>query len=84
MRPRSWRSLVAVTPEGNTWRISGNKICSAEVRVLRHERDQVRQCYAAVPGPVPVGIEATQLMHWFLQLMGELTPRTYRCRGPSL
>ena len=41
-------------------------------KVLRHEGDQVRQFYAAVPGPVRVGIEATGTMQWFLELMAEL------------
>jgi transposase len=40
--------------------------------VLRHEGDQVRNFYRALPGPVQVGIEATGSMQWFLELMEEL------------
>jgi transposase len=32
----------------------------------------VREFYAALPGPVLVGIEATGSMHWFLKLMEQL------------
>ncbi len=41
-------------------------------RTLEHEGEKVRKFYAALPGPVRVGIEATGSMHWFLQLMEEL------------
>ncbi len=41
-------------------------------KILRHEAERVREFYAALPGPVRVGIEATGSMHWFLQLMEEL------------
>ena len=39
---------------------------------LKHEGEEVREFYAALPGPVQVGIEATGSMHWFLELMEEL------------
>jgi hypothetical protein len=41
-------------------------------RTLKHEGDQVRECYAALPAPVVVGIVATGSMGWFLRLMDEL------------
>ena len=41
-------------------------------KTLEHEGEKVREFYAALPGPVLVGIEATGSMHWFLQLMEEL------------
>ena len=41
-------------------------------KTLQHEGEQVREFYAALPGPVQVGIEATGSMHWFLELMEEL------------
>ena len=41
-------------------------------RTLKHEGDQVREFYAALPAPVVVGIEATGSMGWFLRLMEEL------------
>ncbi len=40
-------------------------------KTLEHEGEKVREFYAALPGPVLVGIEATGSMHWFLQLMEE-------------
>ena len=40
-------------------------------RTLEHD-EEVRKFYAALPGPVLVGIEATGSMHWFLKLMEEL------------
>lgn len=39
---------------------------------LKHEGETVREFYAALAGPVQVGIEATGSMHWFLELMDEL------------
>jgi transposase len=39
---------------------------------LEHESEKVREFYAALPGPVLVGIEATGSMQWFLKLMEEL------------
>jgi transposase len=39
---------------------------------LKHEGEEVREFYAALRGPVQVGIEATGSMHWFLELMEEL------------
>ena len=41
-------------------------------KTLKHEADTVREFYAALPGPVVVGIEATGSMGWFLTLMDEL------------
>src|SRR5437764_8929993 len=41
-------------------------------KTLRHEGEEVRAFYAALPVPVTVGIEATGSMGWFLQLMDEL------------
>ena len=41
-------------------------------RTLKHEGDQVREFYAALPAPVVVGIEATGSMGWFLRLLDEL------------
>ena len=43
-----------------------------EERKLEHEGDQVREFYAALPGPARVGIGATGSMQWFLELMEEL------------
>ncbi len=39
---------------------------------LDHEGEKVREFYAALPGPVLVGIETTGSMPWFLKLMEEL------------
>ena len=36
---------------------------------LKHEGETVREFYAALAGPVQVGIEATGSMYWFLELM---------------
>jgi transposase len=41
-------------------------------KTLAHEGNQVREFYAALKGPVVVGIEATGAMQWFLQLLEEL------------
>jgi transposase len=41
-------------------------------QTLRHEGNEVREFYAALEGPVVVGIEATGAMQWFLQLLEEL------------
>ncbi len=41
-------------------------------KTLEHESEKVREFYAALPGPVLVGIEATGSMQWFLKLMEEL------------
>ena len=41
-------------------------------KTLTHSGSSVREFYAALPGPVRVGIEATGTMHWFLSLMEEL------------
>ena len=39
---------------------------------LSHEGHEVREFYAALEGPVVVGIEATGAMQWFLELLEEL------------
>ena len=41
-------------------------------KTLWHEGEAVREYYAALPGPVLVGLEATGSMFWFLQLLEEL------------
>jgi transposase len=41
-------------------------------QTLTHEGSQVREFYSQLPAPVPVGIEATGSMHWFLNLLEEL------------
>jgi len=41
-------------------------------RTLSHEGNAVREFYAALEGPVVVGIEATGSMQWFLELLDEL------------
>jgi transposase len=41
-------------------------------RTLSHEGNAVRAFYAALEGPVVVGIEATGSMQWFLELLEEL------------
>src|SRR5713226_2097322 len=41
-------------------------------KTLRHEGEEVRAFYTALPAPVTAGIEATGSMGWFLQLMDEL------------
>lgn len=41
-------------------------------KALEHEGEKVREFYSTLPGPVPVGIEATASMPWFLKLMEEL------------
>jgi transposase len=41
-------------------------------RTLIHEGNAVRAFYAALEGPVVVGIEATGAMQWFLELLEEL------------
>lgn len=41
-------------------------------KTLAHEGNKVREFYAALKGPVVVGIEATGAMQWFLQLLEEL------------
>ena len=38
-------------------------------RKLLHEGNQVREFYAALEGPVVVGIEATGAMQWSLELL---------------
>ena len=41
-------------------------------KTLSHEGNAVREFYAALGGPVVVGIEATGAMQWFLELLEEL------------
>ena len=41
-------------------------------KTLSHEGNAVRAFYAALEGPVVVGIEATGAMQWFLELLEEL------------
>jgi transposase len=41
-------------------------------KLLKHEGNAVREFYAAMEGPVVVGIEATGAMQWFLELLEEL------------
>jgi transposase len=41
-------------------------------KTLKHEGEQVREFYSALPRPVQVGIEATGSMYWFLDLLEEL------------
>ena len=41
-------------------------------RTLSHEGNAVGEFYAALEGPVVVGIEATGSMQWFLELLDEL------------
>ena len=41
-------------------------------KTLAHEGNAVREFYAALEGPVVVGIEATGAMQWFLELLEEL------------
>jgi len=41
-------------------------------KTLKHDGDEVRKFYSAIPGQVLVGIEATGSMHWFLELLEEL------------
>jgi transposase len=41
-------------------------------KTLKHEGEEVREFYAALPRPVQVGVEATGSMYWFLELLEEL------------
>ena len=41
-------------------------------KVLKHEGNAVREFYAALEGPVVVGIEASGAMQWFLELLEQL------------
>jgi len=41
-------------------------------KTLLHEGNVIREFYAALEGPVVVGIEATGAMQWFLELLEEL------------
>src|SRR5262249_3802088 len=40
--------------------------------MLKHEGKEVREFYAALPGPVQVGIAASGSLHWFLERLEEL------------
>lgn len=51
-------------------------------RVIRHEGNAVREFYAALEGPVVVGLEATGSMQWFLELLDELGIQ-YRVGHPA-
>jgi len=51
-------------------------------KVVRHEGNAVREFYAALEGPIVVGIEATGSMQWFLQLLEELGIQ-YRVGHPA-
>jgi hypothetical protein len=46
-------------------------------KTLSHEGNEVREFYAALEGPVVVGIEATGAMQWFLELLAQFK-RPYR------
>jgi hypothetical protein len=41
-------------------------------KIVHHEGNAVREFYAALEGPIVVGIEATGSMQWFLQLLEQL------------
>src|SRR5260370_36979521 len=41
-------------------------------KTLKHDGDEGRKFYSALPGQGLVGIEATGSMHWFLELLEEL------------
>ena len=51
-------------------------------KTLSHEGNVVREFYAALEGPVVVGIEATGSMQWFLELLEELQIE-YRVGHPA-
>jgi hypothetical protein len=51
-------------------------------KTLCHEGNAVREFYAAIEGPVVVGIEATGAMQWFLELLEELGME-YRVGDPA-
>jgi len=51
-------------------------------KIVRHEGNAVREFYAALEGPIEVGIEATGSMQWFLQLLEELGIQ-YRVGHPA-
>ena len=51
-------------------------------KTVHHEGNAVREFYAALEGPVVVGIEATGSMQWFLQLLEELGIQ-YRVGHPA-
>src|SRR5215475_9420501 len=40
-------------------------------KIIGHEGNAVREFYAALEGPIVVGIEATGSMQWFLELLEE-------------
>src|SRR5215472_15859174 len=51
-------------------------------KVIRHEGNAVEEFYAALEGPVVVGIEATGSMQWLLELLEELGIQ-YRVGHPA-
>jgi len=51
-------------------------------RVIRHEGNAVREFYAALEGPVVVGLEATGSMQWFSEFLDELGIQ-YRVGHPA-
>ena len=51
-------------------------------KTIFHEGNAVREFYAALEGPVVVGLEATGAMQWFLELLEELGIE-YRVGHPS-
>jgi transposase len=51
-------------------------------KVLEHDGEKVREFYAALTGPILVGIEATGSMHCFQKLMEELKIE-YRAGRPA-
>jgi transposase len=50
--------------------------------IIHHEGNAVREFYAALEGPVVVGLEATGSMQWFLELLDELGIQ-YRVGHPA-
>ncbi len=53
-------------------------------KTLAHEENKVREFYAALEGPVVVGIEATGAMQWFLQLLRDQIDYEEFCRRGKL
>ena len=52
-------------------------------KTLSHEGNAVREFYAALEGPVVVGIEATGAMQRFLELLQELDPVAVSFAAPT-
>jgi transposase len=79
-------TLTALEPEEAEMRIIGVDLHTRQQTVamldtetgelikktLKHDGDEVRKFYSALPDQVLVGIEATGSMHWFLELLEEL------------